>query len=103
VRLDGHRRQGAVGAVSLIEAPGCQPPGTAPQALADSIRQTLLQWRFEPARFCHYADPAARRRAAGGCDVAATSVQPVPVSLAWAFTFQIRDGQREVVQRQQGR
>ena len=60
------------------------------QAAGDAVRQ----WRFAPAAICHFAPgslPAAPDDCAG-----AAKVEEVPVTLPYAFTFEIVQGQARV-------
>jgi len=60
------------------------------QAAADAVRQ----WRFAPAAICHFA-PGTSPAAPGGC-VGAAKVEAVPVTLPYAFTFEMVQGQARV-------
>lgn len=60
------------------------------QAAGDAVRQ----WRFAPAAICHFAagtSPAAPDDCTG-----ATTVEEVPVTLPYAFTFEIVQGRARV-------
>lgn len=63
--------------------------------LLQAVRQQLLGWAFEPAAVCSWSagmQPPARE---GDC-TGAQQIQPVPVSLLYAFTFEIREGRASV-------
>jgi hypothetical protein len=60
------------------------------QAAADAVRH----WRFAPAAICHFA-PGTSPAAPEGC-VGAAKVEAVPVTLPYAFTFEIVQGQARV-------
>lgn len=64
--------------------------------LLQAVSQQLLDWKFEPAAICTW--PEGRHPSVfGGC-TGAEQVRPVPVSLFYAFTFEIREGRRLVRQ-----
>lgn len=69
----------------------------APLLLA--AQEAVAQWRYTPAAVCHYpAGPVPDDR--GDCE-GAERIEPVAVSLLYAFTFEIVHGQHTV--RRQGR
>lgn len=88
---------GAVRDAAMLEDPGCIDPALQPQ-LASAVLDTVSAWRFEPAVFCDYPDAATRDRDWNGKGCAGTSVdaRPVAVTLAYAFTFEVRNGRRQV-------
>ncbi len=96
---------GTVSSVGLVHAAGCVDPAVAPAALEASVRSAVSAWRFTPAMFCTYPDAATRDRdwTGHGCAGAVQEARAVPVSLAWAFTFELRDGQPRVSGRRAGR
>lgn len=63
--------------------------------LLQAVQQEVAHWRFVPAAICTYADPSQRPAVADRCDDAA-SVEDVPVTLAYAFTFEVRQGKASV-------
>ncbi|CTP87870.1 hypothetical protein A6R71_16150 [Xanthomonas translucens pv. arrhenatheri] len=63
--------------------------------LLQAVQQEVARWRFVPAAICTYADPAQRPAVEGRCDDA-VSVEEVPVTLAYAFTFEVREGKASV-------
>ncbi|NYF20578.1 hypothetical protein HDC36_002039 [Xanthomonas sp. JAI131] len=63
--------------------------------LLQAVQQEVARWRFVPAAICTYADPAQRPAMEGRCDDA-VSVEEVPVTLAYAFTFEVREGKASV-------
>lgn len=68
-------------------------------ALLQAASEAVAMWRFWPAAVCHFA-PGAAPRNAGDC-TSAEREEPVPVSLLYAFTFEIVRGRQFV--RSQGR
>lgn len=60
------------------------------QAAADAVQQ----WRFLPAAICHFA-PGIEPATPDDC-AAATRVEAVPVTLPYAFTFEVVRGQARV-------
>ncbi len=54
----------------------------------------VQQWRFRPAAICRFA-PGARPAAENDC-TGAEKVEEVPVTLAYAFTFEVVQGQARV-------
>ncbi|WP_232207599.1 hypothetical protein [Pseudoxanthomonas sp. J35] len=89
---------GAVRDVRLVDAPGCVPASEAPEPLAEAVRGAMASWQFRPALMCEYADAATRNRSwtGDGCAGPVLEARPVPVTLSWAFTFELRDGQARV-------
>lgn len=63
--------------------------------LLQAVQQGVARWRFVPAAICTYADPAQRPAVEGRCDDA-VSVEEVAVTLAYAFTFEVREGKASV-------
>ncbi|MFC3655233.1 hypothetical protein FZ025_13785 [Xanthomonas hyacinthi] len=63
--------------------------------LLQAVQREVARWRFVPAAICTYADPAQRPALEGRCDDA-VSVEEVPVTLAYAFTFEVREGKASV-------
>ncbi|MXV06213.1 MULTISPECIES: hypothetical protein [unclassified Xanthomonas] len=89
--------QGAVERSALLDdRPDCSA-GAQPEMadLLQAVQDAVAQWRFVPAAICTYADPAQRPAQDGRCDDA-QSVQEVPVTLAYAFTFEVRQGKVSV-------
>lgn len=62
--------------------------------LLQAASEAVAMWRFWPAAVCHFA-PGTAPRDAGDCS-AAERVEPTPVSLLYAFTFEIVRGQQFV-------
>ncbi|WCE06439.1 hypothetical protein [Pseudoxanthomonas sp. JBR18] len=88
--------QGGVQRAELLDdradcAAGAQPDNAdLVQAMLGKVRQ----WRFVPAAVCHFSadqPPADPQR----CD-GAQSVEPVPVTLLYAFTFEVEQGRVHV-------
>ncbi len=70
--------------------------GNAPEnaPLLQSAQDAVAAWQYVPAAVCHFAEgkvPADR----GDCQGAAR-IEPVPVSLLYAFTFEIVKGKATV-------
>jgi hypothetical protein len=66
--------------------------------LMQAVRERLLEWNFTPAAICSW--PEDRQAPLfGGCEGAA-QIQSVPVSLMYAFTFEIREGKTVIRQGQ---
>lgn len=89
--------QGEPAQVAALAQEGCAPAEQfAP--LRDAMLTAVAHWRFEPAMFCDYPDAATRDRDWNGVGCAGATVQArvVPVSLAYAFTFSLRNGKGEV-------
>lgn len=63
--------------------------------LLQAVRQRLLQWTFAPAAVCTWNAGAQASGDDGECTGAA-KIEPVPVSLLYAFTFEIREGKASV-------
>lgn len=89
--------EGLATKVGPLAQEGCSDPALQP-ALRDAALATVSAWRFDPALFCDYPDAATRDRDWNGYGCAGAAVQSrvVPVSLAYAFTFEIREGRQRV-------
>jgi hypothetical protein len=89
--------EGGVRDVALLEDAGCEGRGAQPQ-LAAAVLGAVSSWHFDPAMFCDYPDEAARNRDWNGvgCAGAVVETKPVAVTLAYAFTFEVRDGRAQV-------
>lgn len=83
--------------VASLEQEGCADPRQF-GPLHDAAVSAVAAWRFEPAMFCDYPDAATRDRDwnGRGCAGEVAGKRVVPVSLAYAFTFEIRNGKRKV-------
>jgi len=83
--------------VSALAQEGCAPAEQF-ALLRDAMLAAVAGWRFEPAMFCDYPDAATRDRDwnGEGCAGATVKKRVVPVSLAYAFTFSLRNGKGEV-------
>lgn len=88
---------GAVRDVALLDDSGCSSPGEQPQ-LGAAVLGAVSAWRYEPAAFCDYPDAATRDRDWNGvgCAGALVETRPVAVTLAYAFTFEVRNGRQRV-------
>lgn len=95
---------GAASDAVMLGDPGCSDPATQP-LLASAVLDTVSAWRFEPAMFCTYPDAATRDRDWNGMGCAGETVEarPVAVTLAYAFTFEVRNGRRQVGATRTGR
>jgi len=63
--------------------------------LLQAVARAALGWQYQPAAVCHYRDLAPQRP--GDC-AGAERIEPVPVTLNYAFTFQMERGQVRVRQ-----
>ena len=63
-------------------------------ALLQAAQAAVAQWQFEPAALCHY--PAGQVPQDRGDCRSAERIEPVPVSLLYAFTFEIVRGRTTV-------
>lgn len=88
---------GAVGRPEPQPGTGCAMAEEAAPLYA-AVLARVRQWRFDPAMFCSYPDAATRDRDwnGRGCSGAVTEARVVPVSLSYAFTFEVRNGERKV-------
>lgn len=86
--------------VPLNDRPECIS-GAAPEnaPLMASAQEAVAMWRYTPAAVCHFP-PQRVPRDRGNCE-GAERIEPVPVSLLYAFTFEIVHGGHTV--RRQGR
>ena len=64
--------------------------------LQKAVQSALAQWRFEPATMCTFADVEVARRANGTCLESEAQRRALPVRLAYAFTFEIVGGKRDI-------
>ncbi|MCW4454656.1 hypothetical protein OK348_07580 [Flavobacterium sp. MXW15] len=84
----------------LADRPECMGGSAAGNGtLLQAAQQAVLQWRFAPAALCHFA--AGQAPSDDGDCAGASRIEPVPVSLLYAFTFEIVHGRHYV--RSQGR
>lgn len=63
-------------------------------ALVTAAQQAVAQWRFSPAALCHF-EAGKKPRNEGDCE-GADRIEPIPVSLLYAFTFEIVKGRQSV-------
>lgn len=91
---------GKAAQVAPLRQTGCDD-GSSQLSLRDAALSAVAEWTFEPAMFCDYPDAASRDRDWNGDGCAGERVQArvVPVSLAYAFTFEIREGRQRVATR----
>ncbi|MFC7519561.1 hypothetical protein ACFQS6_03400 [Xanthomonas populi] len=73
-------------------AAGLQPDNAD---LVQSVRTTVQQWQFVPAAMCTFASGVAQPAALDDC-TGAERQDPVPVTLSFAFTFEVRQGKVSV-------
>lgn len=90
----------ALGQVQRVEAHNdraeCVAGVVAENAdLLQAVRQQLLGWAFEPAVICTWNVGVQPPVEEGDC-TGAQKIEPVPVSLLYAFTFEIREGKASV-------
>ena len=64
--------------------------------LQQAVESRLRQWRFEPAAICTFRDAQAASDANGVCMDGDAERKPVAVRLAYAFTFEVRNGKQRV-------
>ncbi len=84
----------------LVAHSACRAGADAANAgLLQAVVAATTQWRFQPAATCHYP-PGRVPPAADDCS-GATREENVPVTLAYAFTFEVVEG-RAMVRRQGG-
>ncbi len=82
----------------LLTHPACAAGAeVANQWLVQAARQATEGWSFVPAALCHFAPGAMPSDDCSG----ATRIEDVPVTLAYAFTFEVVEG-RTVVRSQSG-
>lgn len=88
---------GEVSEVAMLDEAGCTNAGEQPR-LRDAVLGAVSAWRFDPAVFCDYPDAATRDRDwnGSGCAGALVETRPVAVTLAYAFTFEVREGRQRV-------
>lgn len=78
----------------LLDRAECQAGADPANAdLLAAVAQAVNAWQYEPAAVCHYPQVAPRR--AGDC-ADAERIEPVPVTLNYAFTFQMERGEVRV-------
>ncbi|WP_372393109.1 hypothetical protein ACCQ05_05050 [Xanthomonas sp. NCPPB 3582] len=63
--------------------------------LLQAVRAAVMHWQFVPAAMCSYAPGATPPADLDDCTGAAR-VEPVPVTLPFAFTFEVRQGRASV-------
>lgn len=87
--------QGAVQrAEPLLDRAECAAGGEPTNRdLLQAVDRAVLTWQYEPAAICHYREVAPKRP--GDC-ADAERIEPVPVTLNYAFTFQMERGQMRV-------
>lgn len=83
--------------VPLSDREVCKPGVAAENApLLAAAQEAVARWRYTPAAVCHFA--AGKVPDNRGDCTAAERIEPVAVSLLYAFTFEIVHG-RQVVER----
>ncbi len=79
----------------LVEHASCSAGRLAEHAsLLQAAAEATAQWRFTPAAICHFA-PGTAAVAAGDCK-GAVRREEVPVTLLYAFTFEVVKGEAQV-------
>ena len=63
--------------------------------LMRAVQSALAQWKFAPAAVCTYAAATRPPQEIDDC-AGAEKVESVPVSLMYAFTFEVREGRATV-------
>jgi hypothetical protein len=88
--------QGAVQRVeALADRDDCAAGSDAANAdLVQAMLGQVRQWRFMPAALCHFA--ADKPPADSESCMGAQTVEPVPVTLLYAFTFEVEQGRVHV-------
>jgi hypothetical protein len=64
-------------------------------ALVEAMLTAVRGWRFQPAAMCRYNTGAPMPHDEDSCD-GAQQIEPVPVTLQFAFTFEVREGRAQV-------
>jgi hypothetical protein len=82
---------------SLHQEPDC-PARTDARTLAfeQAVVARLRQWTWGPARICRFPERLREQRERDDCTGNEVDVVPVPVRLAYAFTFQRSAGRASV-------
>ncbi|MNK17852.1 hypothetical protein D3C87_360490 [compost metagenome] len=81
--------------VTLLDRAECTAGGMPENApLVEAAQAAVAQWRYSPAAVCHYR--AGHVQGDRGDCSGAERVEPVPVSLLYAFTFEIVKGKQTV-------
>lgn len=79
----------------LTDRSDCQAGAAAENAvLLQAAGEAVAAWRFRPAAVCHFAAGTVPRDP-GDCSTA-ERIEPTPVSLLYAFTFEIVQGRSSV-------
>lgn len=89
--------EGMIADLKPLSQAGCAPPDSLP-ALRDAVLSAMADWRFKPAMFCDYPDADTRDHdwTGEGCAGEQVEARVLPVSLAYAFTFEVRNGKHRV-------
>ena len=81
--------------LALLDRAECKAGGMPENApLVEAAQAAVAQWRYSPAAVCHY--PAGHVPGDRSDCTGAERVDPVPVSLLYAFTFEIVKGKQTV-------
>lgn len=90
----------------VFPSPQANPPPDFPPEYAErelpplyaATVASVRQRRFDPAMFCAYPDATTRDRDWNGrrCSGAVAEARIVPVSLSYAFTFEVKDGRARI-------
>jgi len=81
--------------IPIADRTACQAGAAAENgALRQAVQEAVQHWRFSPAAVCHFA-PGKHPRDPSDCE-GADRIEPIPVSLLYAFTFEIVKGRHYV-------
>lgn len=81
---------------ALDDRDECHAGNAAENAdLLQTVRDGVLQWTFAPAAVCTWEAGTPAPVNEDDC-IGAAKIEPVPVSLLYAFTFEIREGKATV-------
>jgi hypothetical protein len=77
-----------IGNPPLYDLPDCpQNSAVLERNFLQSAQETVMQWRFHPARLCSFADSKTAERDDGHCSGPGVRIEQLPVKLAFRFTF----------------
>jgi hypothetical protein len=88
---------GVEGVAPLADSDPCAAADAGALSLMrQRLEAHLSGWRFEPAAICQFADAQAKAQADGTCIGEGVQRTEVAVRLAYAFTFEVRNGRRRM-------